>query len=116
MGKKHFFSEIILSKQNLRKPQNFLRFHFLRKKEDFLRNGFLEIILLREDRDCALQPPNMFIWEFAAGICPNLIPGPALQDSATPSLRHIIRDLAFRAGHRISLDLFASASNTICPS
>jgi hypothetical protein len=39
----------------------------------------------------------------------------ALLDSATPTLRKLVRLLALRVGHKITLDLFATRCNTITP-
>ncbi len=67
--------------------------------------------------DLRISPPMYLLAPAAstANIRPNLIPGFVLQDSATPALRRISRDLAARASLRISLDLFATTSNTFCP-
>ena len=36
-------------------------------------------------------------------------------DSSTPALRHLVHSIAASAGSRLTIDLFASASNTLCP-
>ena len=65
--------------------------------------------------DWQIDAPAFLLAQGTVDSPPGALPPCTLTDTSAPRLRMIIRSLAQQASQRISLDLFATAGNAICP-